>query len=164
LLNELFSYDPATGHFTHKKRRHGAPHGKRAGTPDQEGYWQIKVLGKYYRAHLCAWLIVHGEWPTLEVDHINRDPSDNRIENLRLATRSQQRANSRGHRGKSSKYKGVTYVPYGKSRFKWRAQICKDYKWTYLGWFDVEEDAAAAYNAAAKRMFGEFAVGGQLVG
>jgi hypothetical protein len=160
LLKELFSYDPTTGYFMHKKRRRGAPYGKRAGCSDKDGYWKIKVCGKYYRAHLCAWLMIYGEWPSNEIDHRNRDPSDNRIDNLRLATRSQQRANSRGHSGTLSRYKGVTRVRSGKQGLKWRAQICKDGKWSYLGWFDAEEDAATAYSVAAKRMFGEFAVGG----
>ena len=89
-----------------------------------------------------------------EVDHINGDKLDNRRENLRFVTRSQQIANCRSHEGSTSRFKGVSRP---KGRRKWIAQISCKGRYHYLGWFDTEEGAACSYNEAAKRLFGEFA-------
>lgn len=87
------------------------------------------------------------------VDHINRNPLDNRRENLRLATMSQQNANKPKHYGKSN-YKGVYRRRDGR---KWCAQIRVNRVMNYLGSFETQEEAARAYNAAAVSNFGEFA-------
>ena len=87
------------------------------------------------------------------VDHINRDKLDNRRDNLRLANRSQNEANkAKGSRG-VSRYKGVTRTNNG----RWKAEITVDKKRIYLGTFDLEKDAAVAYNEQALASFEEFA-------
>ena len=90
-----------------------------------------------------------------EVDHITHDGIviDNRRSNMRLATRSQNHANRRKLAGTSSKYKGVCW----NGRGKWQAQITDNYKNKYLGVFLTQEEAAQAYNLAAKELFGEYA-------
>jgi hypothetical protein len=90
---------------------------------------------------------------TATVDHINGDPLDNRRENLRLATQAQQNANRHRIKGRSQ-FKGVYRRRDG---LKWCAQIRKD-RMIYLGSFISELEAAMAYNAAAAKLFGEFAV------
>lgn len=90
----------------------------------------------------------------LEPDHINNDGLDNRRANLRLCTRSQNRANSRKQPNCSSRYKGVSWNKRGRH---WTAYITTNYKRRHLGCFDDEEQAAAIYNAAAKAEFKEFA-------
>lgn len=85
-----------------------------------------------------------------DVDHVNRNVTDNRRQNLRLATRSQNNANTVG-RGGTSSYKGV--LRGGRQGKKWRAQLAS----RHLGYFDTEAEANEAYVAAAKEAFGEFA-------
>lgn len=91
----------------------------------------------------------------LQVDHINHDTLDNRRCNLRLCTRSQQQANRVKRLGASSKYKGVYWHKWGK---QWMASIRVNGKLIYLGLFKDEEDGARAYNVAAHKHFGEFAL------
>jgi hypothetical protein len=89
-----------------------------------------------------------------QIDHINHDGLDNRRENLRLATPSQNLANQRVRRGAASTYKGVTWET---SSHKWYASIVVRQKHINLGRFDDEEAAARAYDRAAREHFGEFA-------
>jgi hypothetical protein len=89
-----------------------------------------------------------------EVDHEDHDGLNNRRSNLRAATRSQNMANTRRFKPKSSRYRGVTWV--AKKR-KYQAAIKVDDKWKFLGLFADEEHAARAYNAVAREQFGEFA-------
>jgi len=84
-----------------------------------------------------------------EIDHKNNDKLDNRKENLRFCTRSQNNANQ-SVRGKTSKYKGVFFH---KKRGKWASSF--DYKW--IGYFDDEIEAAKAYDVKALERYGEFA-------
>lgn len=103
--------------------------------------------------------LVTNEWPTCDVDHKNHDTLDNRIDNLRLATRTQNNQNSvkcRRRAGKplSSKHKGVYFH---KRSGKWLARINLDKRQVHLGLFTLEHEAAEAYNVAARAHFGEFA-------
>lgn len=106
------------------------------------------------------WFLVTKEWPTLQIDHINRDKQDNRFENLRIATSSENKGNqvkhdSRAGRAFTSRYKGVCW---SRDRSRWIAQISIEGKTRRLGRFEDEKEAACAYNRAAQAYFGEFAV------
>ena len=94
--------------------------------------------------------------PDLQVDHINHNGLDNRRQNLRLVTNSQQHMNSYGRKGHSSKYKGVhrEVLKWGSS---WQAYITVHGKNIRLGTFRTEEDAAIAYDHAARKYFGQYA-------
>jgi hypothetical protein len=90
----------------------------------------------------------------MQIDHINGNGLDNRRENLRLATRQQNRMNSRKYRRGDARYKGVLQP---KGRGSWIAQIRLNRKNIRIGLFATEEEAARAYDAKARELFGEFA-------
>lgn len=89
-----------------------------------------------------------------EVDHIDGDPLNNRTSNLRLVSRQQNMFNQRKRKGTVSRFKGVSWC---KRSERWLAQIMVNKRNKFLGYFSVEEEAAAAYDSAAREFFGEFA-------
>lgn len=127
--------------------------GREAGTPDKNGYLCVNLAKRQLKAHRIIWAIHYSEWPSVEIDHINGNPSDNRIENLRLADRSSNTINTKSHRDSASKYKGVSWHSQSK---KWRAQINIAGQYRSLGLYRTEEDAALAYNNAASKHGTEF--------
>ena len=152
-LREVLNYDAATGVFVWKRalgRRIRV--GSLAGTinPDT-GYRIIAIDRRLYPAHRLAWLYEHGQWPSGALDHKNRIRDDNRMANLRPATRSQNRANSTVVHNKSG-FRGASR--YGKRH--WEARIVIDGKRRHLGIFGTPMEASAAYMAYAKEHFGEF--------
>ncbi|WP_431014550.1 HNH endonuclease signature motif containing protein [Bradyrhizobium pachyrhizi] len=154
LLKEILSYDPETGLFRWVKecRPNNPLLGKIAGGLQSDGYWCIEIDHKPYRAHHLAWLWMYGSWPNSQVDHIDGCRTNNAIANLRLATSSENIANSKLRSDNTSGFKGVCRL--GR---KWRAKIAVRGRRISLGMFDTAEEAGAAYLAAAKTHFGEFA-------
>lgn len=142
-LREVLHYDPETGVFTWKvtlSRR--APAGSRAGAYRAlKGYTPLSVFGVKYLAHRLAWFYVHGVWPPEDLDHINRDRSDNRIANLRLASRTENSQNASIKRNNRSGYKGISWHI---QTAKWRAYLMINRKQVHLGLFDCLSDAVRA--------------------
>lgn len=157
-LHERLSYDPATGILTWKACSNPRLEGCAAGSMSRRGYMKLSCDGRFMSAHRVAWALFHGTWPELGIDHINRNKSDNRICNLRLATPTQNNANRGTSRNNSHGAKGVTRLPSG----SWQAQIQVQGKNHYLGAFRDKMAAKAAYAAAAQRFFGDFASTGVL--
>lgn len=157
-LQELLNYNPKTGIFTWREsaNRNGRSNPyvmrQRAGSLRPAGYRAIRIDYELFLEHRLAWLYVHGVWPKNEIDHINRDKSDNRIANLRVASRGQNLANMKCHKDNSSGYKGVSFH----KRLGWFARICVNRKHHFLGYHPTAEAAHAAYAAAAKRFRGTF--------
>ncbi len=118
--------------------------------------WIITIDSVVYYRYRLTWAIHHGEWPALQVDHINRDPLDDRIENLRLGNGSQNLANIPLNPRNTSGFRGVSPRPGG----RFAASIRVKGKLLYLGTFSTPEKAYQVYLAAAKEHFGEFANGG----
>ncbi len=117
------------------------------------GYLRSTVQGRDILAHRAAWALFFGEWPTAILDHINGDRSDNRMANLRQVSASESRQNVRHERGAASRFKGV----HADGRGRWRSSIMKDGSKTHIGMFSCEVEAAKAYDAKAREIFGEFA-------
>ena len=159
-LREILHYDPETGIFTYRRSR--GPHEtgdivghiSRKSTHQGGGYRVIAVEGREYGAHRLAWLYVHGEFPKGQIDHRNLIRDDNRITNLRPATRSQNVANRGIQSNNTSGMKGVSWHKAAK---RWVACIQQEGVYRYLGLFDTKEQAHTAYRAAAINSFKEFA-------
>ena len=107
-----------------------------------------------YSAHRLAWLWMTGAWPKSDIDHINRDKSDNRFSNLREATKSENKANVGRYANNTSGHKGVHWNAKNQ---KWMAQIMVRRKRIYLGLHLDLADAASSYASAASKYFGEYA-------
>ncbi len=136
-FTEKLIYNPETGIFNWKRT------GRKAGGLCKFGYRRINIFGKKYYAHLLAWFFTYGEFPKLEVDHINNDKDDNRISNLRLATRNQNCLNTTLSKASTSGYKGVYWHKHSK---KWNLQYTFNGKVKSGGYFNSKEEAYQKYN------------------
>jgi hypothetical protein len=129
--------------------------GDLAGHMNKRGYIEIRYNRTTYQAHRLAWYLHTGEDPgELQVEHIDTNRTNNRITNLRLATAQDNAQNQSKRKDTTSLYKGVSY--YKKSN-KWQSQIRANGESIYLGYFDTEIEAHAAYCKAAVELHGEFA-------
>lgn len=169
ILRSLVTYDPNTGDFTWKERqlRPGLERidkgwntrlaGKKvARRENKHGHSQIGLdeYGHNFMAHRLVWLYVHGEWPTMDLDHINGESGDNRVDNLRLVTKSQNMMNQKVRTDNTSGIKGVSWAEKSK---KWYAYINVKGKMIPLGLFKDKIDAISARIESEDIYFGEFA-------
>ena len=159
-LKSRFSYDHETGVITRKTNDARVKRwvsGAVAGSINGQGYREIKVDGKIIGAHRIAWVLYYGEQPPEYIDHINRDPSDNRISNLRPATKSQNGANRTALSNNKTGIKGCYFVKSKSPHLpgRWRAQCRVGKKLHDLGRHKTVEMAQAAYNEFANKAFGE---------
>lgn len=148
LIRDALDYDPATGVFRWRNPAHAAWKGLVAGRANSNGYMRVTISRREFLCHRAAWMHHYGTVPGI-VDHINGDRSDNRIANLRLADLAENNWNC----AKRHEPRGFGKQPKG-GRFY--ALIRHRGKRLYLGTFDTEAEAAAAYQAAARNLRGEF--------
>lgn len=150
--NELFEYDLKSGELKWKVSRSNKIKVGQVAKPRKSGYITVSINGTMYYAHRIAWLMTYRELPELEIDHINRIKSDNKISNLRLVTRSKNCKNTGLRTTNTSGHKGVSWsIKYE----KWVVTITKDYKPIYIGSFKNIEDASTAYDRASVELFPE---------
>lgn len=155
-LKKVVSYDPETGIFTRIASSRTDRVGKKMGTKHPEGYLHAKIKGETVGLHRMAWIYVYGREPIDRIDHINGDPSDNRISNLRECSHSQNMQNIREAKSPNkSGYLGVSRAK-GCTENPWLAQIQVNMKKIYLGCFPTPEAAHEAY-LAKKREIHSFA-------
>ena len=158
-VRDLLDYDPATGAFTWRTTRpgRGCQAGKPAGAVTGNGLYR-RVIVNYFPilGHILAWAVVHGEWPSSILDHIDGNGFNNRIENLRLATVTQNAWNRRRRSDNKSGLKGVWRNAPSRSK-AWRSSIQVNGKRICLGEYATAADAGEAYAKAARRFFGAFA-------
>lgn len=146
-VRALFEY--RDGHLYRRVTvKHNAKGGDRAGWSHGQGRFRVRINRKSYYLHRVIYLYHHGVMPD-EIDHIDGNPSNNRIENLRAATHQENQANHGVRSDNKLGIKGVRVVANGKyvARLKQR----------HLGTFDSAEQAAKAYNLAAQKKYNEFA-------
>jgi hypothetical protein len=147
LLKETLSYDQETGLFTRLKRTSNCIKENQIACRLNTfyKYRQVSFMSKSYQAHRLAWFYVHGVWPTGQIDHINRNKSDNRLINLRDCTISENKQNSGLYKSNKSGFKGV----FNKGN-TYEAGIRVNGKKIYLVIFKEAKDAYQAYVCAAK--------------
>ena len=136
-LREQLSYDANTGVFTWLKSN------LIAGTKTRLGYTVIRIKKVAFFAHRLAWLYVYGRFPKNQIDHINGDPSDNRIINLRDVTPLENNLNRKMFR--EGAIVGCTFEPLKK---KWKAKIRVKNKVYYLGYFKTKHEALSQLEKA----------------
>lgn len=143
LRAELF-YDPDTGKFTWLgKRRNTAALRRDAGSVRSDGYIDIHVAGRRYRAHRLAWLYVHGSWPVNNLDHIDGDPANNRISNLRDVPHRWNAQNTK-------KPTGIEFRP--NNPLKYRVRVWVDDRAKTVGSFATLAEAEIAREAAKQAL------------
>lgn len=143
ILKDKLLYDEHTGIFTWlKSDTKRIKTGSIAGFTDVRGYVSIHISKKLYYAHRLAWLYKYGNMPKQNIDHINGNRNDNRIENLREASQQQNVMNVGARKRNTSGYKGVSF---SKVANKWEARFTYNKKTNYLGLFLTAELARDAY-------------------
>jgi hypothetical protein len=154
-LRSQLQYDPDSPSGLRWLERRKGRRRAYAGNRAPNGYWRACLEGENYQAHRLIWALVHGEDPgEMHIDHIDGDPGNNRIENLRLATHAQNLRNRGSNRDSTSRHSGVCWSARDR---RWIAQITADYKHHRIGSFRCETAAALAYHKAAITMHGDFA-------
>ena len=146
-VNMLFRYEDGALYWK-VDRGSNAKAGFRAGRKLPTGYRSVHVSGRRYQEHRLIYLLHHGEMP-VQIDHINGVKDDNRVENLRPATHSQNQVNTADR----TDFRGIRLV---KKTGRWMARIYKDGKELRVGTYATECEAREAYRKRAQELFGVF--------
>jgi hypothetical protein len=172
----LLRYDPETGNLFWRNRvDRFLPDNGRGGKAASRAAWEKRVkdcpgaltavnsrgylcgiiLGKPFLAHRVAWALATGKWPDQQIDHINRDKTDNRFGNLREATPSQNRLNQKQRKSKS----GTQGVYWSEGKGKWVAQAVFEGKSVLFKRFNDKEEAIMAYSRVVAELHRDFGGG-----
>ena len=161
-LEECFVYEGATGKlfWKHRPVEHfatvnawsvwNAKHaGRPAGGPNSKKRWSSKINGRLYQNHRIIWALANGSWPKDQIDHINGDPEDNRLANLRVVTNTENQKNRWRNANNAS---GINGVYWHTRDGVWTAHIREGSKQRSLGYFPTQEQAVAARREAEGRL------------
>jgi len=143
-LQELFDCDAEAGILTWKMPGQGRKVGHQAGTQRPDKYWIVSIDNNRYAVHRIIYSMHHQVEPVGCVDHMNGDPSDNRIDNLRLVTYRQNNSNRKHHR--AGKLVGASRLKNG----RWQSRIWVEGKPIQIGTFATEQEAHDAYKNACE--------------
>lgn len=157
LLKSLFKFDENSGEFIRKVRIGRLKEGSVAGSKRRDGYINLGVNGKSYLLHRLIWMYVHGEFPTKYLDHVDGNPSNNRLCNLREADESENSQNAKKRYTNKSGYTGVHFRPDA----GYCARIQLKGKRIHLGYFDTPDEAGKVYQEAAEKLHKDFRRGSQ---
>lgn len=147
-LISLLHYNEETGVFAWLKNRGKYQAGTTAGTVDRDGYVKIGILKRNYFAHRLAWFYITGEFPKLDIDHIDGDRKNNKFSNLRVVSKAINRQNRRT--AQSCNKTGLLGVSV--NRNKYRAKIYLNKKAICIGVYDTPEEAHEAYLAKKREI------------
>jgi len=148
-------YNYRDGNLFYKQSTGNRAAGDMVGTSDENNYVRARIDYRKYQLHRLIWIYHYDKIPAKkQIDHINNNLRDNRIENLRLASHAQNMRNSKIRIQNKSGIKGVSW--HSKME-KYQACISLNYKSYHLGYYDTKEEAAVAYARAAKKYHGDFA-------
>lgn len=159
-VRSILDYDPNTGVFRWKRRSDVGEwwnrryEGAIAGRTTEGHYVGIAIHKRFYQAHRLAHLYMTGEWPDVGVDHRRGNKRDNRWDEIRPASKSENGSNAKRRSDNTSGHKGVAWYA---RKGKWMVRINIQKKPVFLGYFADFEQACAAYKEAATRLHGAFA-------
>jgi hypothetical protein len=160
-IRRAINYDPVNGTFswTYDESVYINYRGKPTGLTGPRGHKKIVYHGIQLKAHHVAWAIYYGEWP-IELDHEDNDRGNNRIKNLRKATRQANQMNRIISKNNTSGFKGVT----GRKHGGFEAKIVVQKKYIHIGKYRTAKEAAMAYDVAALQHHGAFAKTNKMLG
>lgn len=141
-LLKVLKYNEDLGTFTYKESRGNRSAGATAGCLHYTGYRYIELGGKSYAEHRLVWLYHFKKWPDNAIDHIDRNPSNNKLDNLRDATTSENMRNRSIGKNNTSGFLGVSYYSSTK---KWKAAFVLNGKPKHIGYYSTPEEASEAY-------------------
>ena len=148
-MKRILHYEPNNGLFTwilKQTPKSRIRTGEIAGSLNSHGYLRIRIDRHEYLSHRLAWFYIYGNWPEEQIDHINRNRTDNRILNLRSASHSENQQNKSIQKNNKSGAKGVYW---NKKDHKWMVRIAVNGRRYFIGLFDHKDDAENAYLEAA---------------
>ena len=154
LVNKLFEYKDGILYWKEKtSNKSPIKIGNACGRPATSGHMQTTIYGKLHGNHRIIFLMHHGYLPK-EIDHIDGNPLNNHIENLREATRAENQYNRKIGKNNTSGVKGVLWH---KTHQKWTAKTSVNGKRQYLGYFSTIEEASKVMKEFRKKNHGNFA-------
>jgi len=159
-INDLFEYRDGDLYWKEQMKYRPVDIGKPAGSINAKGYRQIMIKGKNHKAHRLIYHMFNEKWDITDtsqdnsVDHIDKDKLNNSIDNLRVATNSQNKCNSGKQKNNTS---GHLNVYWNKANGKWQVMVMLNKKSRFGGYFVNIEDAVAKATQMRDELHGEFA-------